>query len=136
MRRGGWHVRTVAKLSHSADKTAFHIKGSLVAVEGDEAVTTHEFAEGLEEILVVEEKRQILEYALKEELYNWRDDVRPKVYGKFDAKGSAGGEWSVPRSEWLLPAAKELSAAIVAKAIAKRLGALELPEAIRCLISL
>jgi TPP-dependent indolepyruvate ferredoxin oxidoreductase alpha subunit len=29
-----------------------------------------------EEILVVEEKRQIVEYQLKEQLYNWRDDVR------------------------------------------------------------
>ncbi|HNP04943.1 MAG TPA: indolepyruvate ferredoxin oxidoreductase family protein, partial [Rhodocyclaceae bacterium] len=42
------------------------------------------FAEGLEEILVVEEKRQLLEYQLKEELYNWREDVRPRVIGKFD----------------------------------------------------
>ncbi|MEP6944194.1 MAG: indolepyruvate ferredoxin oxidoreductase family protein, partial [Betaproteobacteria bacterium] len=42
------------------------------------------FAEGLAEILVVEEKRQIVEYQLKEQLYNWRDDVRPRVVGKFD----------------------------------------------------
>jgi indolepyruvate ferredoxin oxidoreductase len=48
-----------------------------------------EFAEGLEEILVVEEKRQVVEYQLKEQLYNWRDDVRPRVVGKFDEKG----EW-------------------------------------------
>ena len=45
--------------------------------------------EGLEEILVVEEKRQIIEYQMKEQLYNWRDDVRPRVVGKFDEKG----EW-------------------------------------------
>ena len=38
-----------------------------------EAQGVHEFAQGLEEILVVEEKRQILEYQLKEELYNWRE---------------------------------------------------------------
>ena len=30
------------------------------------------------------EKRQVIEYQLKEELYNWRADVRPNVLGKFD----------------------------------------------------
>jgi indolepyruvate ferredoxin oxidoreductase len=48
------------------------------------------FAEGLEEILVVEEKRQLIEYQLKEQLYNWREDVRPRVIGKFDEKGRMG----------------------------------------------
>src|SRR5260221_7626763 len=43
------------------------------------------FAEGLEEILVVEEKRQVIEYQIKEELYNWREGMRaPRVVGKFD----------------------------------------------------
>src|SRR5207253_5274795 len=37
-----------------------------------------EFAQGLDEILVVEEKRQLIEYQMKEQLYNWRD-VRPRV---------------------------------------------------------
>ena len=60
-----------------------------------------QFAEGLEEILVVEEKRQVVEYQLKEQLYNWRDDVRPRVVGKFDEKG----EWVRPHGDWLLPAA-------------------------------
>jgi TPP-dependent indolepyruvate ferredoxin oxidoreductase alpha subunit len=41
-----------------------------------EADGVHEFAKGLDEILVVEEKRQILEYALKEELYNLPDGQR------------------------------------------------------------
>jgi indolepyruvate ferredoxin oxidoreductase len=49
-----------------------------------EAQLTREFATGLQEILVVEEKRQVIEYQLKEELYNWRPDVRPNVVGKFD----------------------------------------------------
>ncbi len=76
------------------------------------------FAQGLEEILVVEEKRQFLEYQLKEELYNWREDVRPRVIGKFDEKG----EWSLPHGKWLLPAANELSPGIIAKAIAARIA--------------
>jgi indolepyruvate ferredoxin oxidoreductase len=74
------------------------------------------FAEGLEEILVVEEKRQLLEYQLKEELYNWREDVRPRVIGKFDEIG----EWS--EGNWLLPAAGELPVATIARVIAERIG--------------
>ncbi|MBP0620657.1 indolepyruvate ferredoxin oxidoreductase family protein [Cupriavidus consociatus] len=100
-----------------------------------EAHGAREFATGLEEILVVEEKRQILEYALKEELYNWREDVRPKVFGKFDQRGNDGGEWSVPRGNWLLPAHYELSPALIAKAIARRLEHFDLPEAVRARIA-
>src|SRR5206468_3444780 len=61
-----------------------------------EATITREFAEGLDEILVVEEKRQVIEYQLKEELYGWRPDVRPNVLGKFDDSDDdrGGGEWS------------------------------------------
>jgi indolepyruvate ferredoxin oxidoreductase len=46
---------------------------------------------------VVEEKRQVIEYQLKEELYNWRPDVRPVVVGKFsEGEGDfSGGEWSM-----------------------------------------
>ncbi|QEL57134.1 indolepyruvate ferredoxin oxidoreductase family protein [Chromobacterium paludis] len=76
------------------------------------------FAEGLEEILVIEEKRQIIEYQLKEQLYNWRDDVRPRVVGKFAEKG----EWALPHGDWLLPAAGELTPAMIARAIASRLA--------------
>ncbi|RAR66067.1 indolepyruvate ferredoxin oxidoreductase [Paraburkholderia unamae] len=88
------------------------------------------FATGLDEILVVEEKRQILEYALKEELYNWREDVRPKIYGKFDERDNEGGEWSVPRGNWLLPAHYELSPALIAKAIARRLARADVSHAV------
>ena len=89
-----------------------------------EATITREFAQGLTEILVVEEKRQVIEYQLKEQLYNWRPDVRPNVLGKFDEpEGSAGGEWSMPNpsENWLLRAKADLTPAIIAKAIAKRL---------------
>src|SRR5512134_778532 len=83
-----------------------------------EAEGVRRFAEGLDEILVVEEKRQLLEYQLKEQLYNWREDVRPRVVGKFDEKG----EWALPHGDWLLPAAGELSPGIVAKALAARIA--------------
>lgn len=99
------------------------------------AQDAREFATGLDEILVVEEKRQVLEYALKEELYNWRDDVRPRVYGKFDEKDNAGGEWSIPRGNWLLPARAELSPAIIAQAIARRIGKATLPDELRARIT-
>ena len=47
---------------------------------------------------MVEEKRQVIEYQVKEELYNWRPDVRPEVLGKFNDIGDdhTGGEWSMP----------------------------------------
>jgi indolepyruvate ferredoxin oxidoreductase len=83
-----------------------------------EAEGVRRFAEGLEEILVVEEKRQLLEYQLKEELYNWREDVRPRVVGKFDEKG----EWGLPHGGWLLPAAGELTPAMIARVIARRIA--------------
>ena len=90
-----------------------------------EAQGTREFATGLREILVVEEKRQVIEYQLKEELYNWRADVRPNVVGKFnEVEGDfSGGEWSMPNpsANTLLRANADLSPAIIAKAIAQRL---------------
>jgi indolepyruvate ferredoxin oxidoreductase len=68
------------------------------------------FAEGLDEVLVVEEKRAIIENQIKEQLYNWREDVRPRVVGKFDEKG-----------EWILPSSGELTPSMIAKAIAARI---------------
>ncbi|GMV45714.1 MAG: indolepyruvate ferredoxin oxidoreductase [Pseudomonadota bacterium] len=96
-----------------------------------EATTTRAFAQGLQEILVVEEKRQVIEYQIKEELYNWRPDVRPQVLGKFDAPEAeaSGGEWSRPNpgENWLLRAKADLTPAIIAQAIARRLGKLGVP---------
>ncbi len=91
-----------------------------------EATITRDFAQGLQEILVVEEKRQVIEYQVKEELYNWRADVRPNVLGKFDEPEGddlTGGEWSMPNpsENWLLRAKADLTPAIIAKAIVKRL---------------
>ena len=96
-----------------------------------EAQLTREFANGLQEILVIEEKRQVIEYQLKEELYNWRADVRPNVLGKFNDMGDGpsadspfggGGEWSMPNpsANTLLRANADLNPALIAKAIAQR----------------
>ena len=97
-----------------------------------EAQLTREFAQGLQEILVIEEKRQIIEYQLKEELYNWRADVRPNVLGKFDEVGDdhSGGEWSQsnPSAHTLLRANADLSPALIARAIAQRLKKLGVPD--------
>ena len=96
-----------------------------------EAQTIRGFAEGLEEILVVEEKRQFIEYQLKEELFSWIGSGKriPRVIGKFDEKD--GGEWAVPQGNWILPAHYEFSPVIVAKAIVQRIGRLELPADVR-----
>jgi indolepyruvate ferredoxin oxidoreductase len=95
-----------------------------------DAQLTREFATGLQEILVVEEKRQVIEYQLKEELYNWRADVRPHVLGKFnEVEGDfSGGEWSQPNpsANTLLRANADLNPALIAKAIAQRLKKLGL----------
>ncbi len=92
-----------------------------------EASGVRHFAEGLEEILVVEEKRQIIEYQLKEQLYNWREDVRPRVVGKFDDSG----EWPAPHRPWLLPPTAELTPSIVARAIASRIARFHTSEKIQ-----
>ena len=70
-----------------------------------------QFAEGLEEILVVEEKRAIIENQFKEQLYNWREDVRPRVVGKFDENRN-----------WILPSNGELTPAQIARVIAQRIA--------------
>jgi indolepyruvate ferredoxin oxidoreductase len=76
-----------------------------------EPVTTHAFARGLEEILVVEEKRSIIEDQLTSQLYNWPVDERPRVIGEFDEQGND-----------LLPNTGELTPAQIARAIAARIG--------------
>ncbi|MBT3332272.1 MAG: indolepyruvate ferredoxin oxidoreductase family protein, partial [Rhodospirillaceae bacterium] len=69
------------------------------------------FAEGLDEVLVIEEKRAVIENQLKEQLYNWRADVRPRVVGKFDEDG-----------KMLCPSDGELSPGQIARIIVSRIG--------------
>ena len=73
----------------------------------------HAFALGLEEILVVEEKRPLIEDQIRALLYHWPDARPPRIVGKRD-------EESGP-NEWLLAPNGELSAEQVALVIAARL---------------
>ncbi len=75
-----------------------------------EPVKTHEFAKGLKEILVVEEKRSVMEDQLTGQLYNWPVEERPRVVGEYDEHGAD-----------LLTNLSELTPAMIAKVIAARL---------------
>ncbi|PCO06662.1 indolepyruvate ferredoxin oxidoreductase [Microbulbifer flavimaris] len=74
-----------------------------------------EFAAGMERLLVVEEKRPLVEDQLKKLMYDWPDGERPKVVGKKDLAGND-----------LLPAIWGFGPDQVAKAIARWLGNTEL----------
>ncbi len=69
------------------------------------------FARGLEDVIVVEEKRSFIESQMKEQMYNWDASTRPSVVGKYDESG-----------EWILPSTNELTPARIARVIAKRLA--------------
>jgi indolepyruvate ferredoxin oxidoreductase len=69
------------------------------------------FADGLEEILVVEEKRSLIENQIKDQIYNWPAEGRPSIVGKHDESGS-----------WMLPSTGELTPGQIAKVIASRIG--------------
>jgi indolepyruvate ferredoxin oxidoreductase len=69
-----------------------------------------EFAEGLDEIFVIEEKRAFLEPQIKEMLFNQRDKFRSVVVGKTDENG-----------EVLIPETGETSPQLIARALARRL---------------
>jgi len=68
------------------------------------------FARGLEEILVVEEKRQLLETGLLNACYALPSDQRPRIVGRRDESGAA-----------LLDSAKPITADEIALVIAQRI---------------
>jgi indolepyruvate ferredoxin oxidoreductase len=72
--------------------------------------TIAHFAEGIDTILVVEEKRGVIEGELKQILYNAPEGRRPRVIGKENLAG-----------EPLLPAWGEINPAMVARALASLL---------------
>lgn len=77
-----------------------------------EPVGIADFAKGLEDIVVVEEKRAFIERQMKEYFYNWPAHLgtRPSIVGKYDEAG-----------EWILPSTGELTPATIAGVIGKRI---------------
>ncbi len=80
------------------------------------------FASGLEELLVVEEKRPLLEEQIKQQLYHWPAERRPRVVGKRDESDASGA--------WLLPPTGELTPEQIALVIAARIARFTRDEAI------
>lgn len=78
-----------------------------------EPIGVRDFCEGLDEVLVVEEKREMIEHQVRWQLYNWKENVRPTVVGKHDES-----------DQWLLPPENDLSVGMIAHAIAKRMSKL------------
>ncbi|MDN5781007.1 MAG: indolepyruvate ferredoxin oxidoreductase family protein, partial [Luteimonas sp.] len=74
-----------------------------------EPVGIRAFAQGLEDILVVEEKHSFIESQMKELFYNF-DGKRPSIVGKYDESGA-----------WILPSTNELTPATIAAVIARRI---------------
>ncbi len=87
-----------------------------------EPVGIRAFANGLEDVIVVEEKRSFIESQMKEYMYNW--PTRPSVVGKYDEDGN-----------WVLPSTGELTPAMIALVIAKRLARFFTSEAIRARVA-
>lgn len=75
-----------------------------------ESSSVLEFCEGLDEVIVVEEKRPVIESQLKEIFYHLPADTRPKIIGKTTEFG-----------EQLLSSTYEFNSQKIAAALAKRL---------------
>ncbi|HSV80837.1 MAG TPA: indolepyruvate ferredoxin oxidoreductase family protein [Ramlibacter sp.] len=109
-----YHDLRQALLNLGLDEQVLHERGIRILKMGllypVEPSIVREFARGLEEIVVIEDKRPLLELFLKDLLYPWPQ--RPVVVGKTDEEGAE-----------LLTAAGELSADAIAAALVKRLTA-------------
>ena len=87
-----------------------------------EPESARRLAQGLEEIVVIEEKRALVEEQLKDQLYHLPDGERPRIVGKLEATG----QWEPQAPQgWLVPPSGELTPAIIARALARRLPELE-----------
>src|SRR3954452_22286700 len=83
-----------------------------------EPLRARAFAAGIERVIIIQERRGNVENQVKQELFNWRDDVRPRIVGKMDE-----------HDKRFLPFAEELSVASLASSVSERLLRLNLnPE--------
>ncbi len=73
--------------------------------------TVRDFAQGLDEIIVIEEKRALVEPQIRDILYEAPEGARPRIFGKFGPRG-------VP----LIPLSGEITPDGVARALARHLG--------------
>jgi len=72
--------------------------------------TVRQFADGLEEVVVVEEKRRFMESKVRDALYDLPDGRRPRVVGRHDEDGRE-----------MLPGCGEFGAEEIARALAGRI---------------
>jgi len=100
-----------------------------------EAESLLEFSQGLKEILVIEEKRPVIENQVKEALYNSPIHSRPVVLGQYkeDVDDLNSGQWARknPKEDLLIRANADLNPAIVARAIASRLKKMGIDQQIQ-----
>lgn len=82
-----------------------------------EPVGIKQFAQGLDEVLVIEERREIIEDQIKQQLYNWPESKRPRIVGKFDTDHKR-----------LVPTHEEINASLALQIIAERLLKFNIPD--------
>ncbi|HEY5208388.1 MAG TPA: indolepyruvate ferredoxin oxidoreductase family protein [Stellaceae bacterium] len=78
------------------------------------------FSEGLKEILIVEERREMVENQIKQALFNWPSETRPRIVGKFDENDHP-----------VFPLDAEMPAEGIAEILVSRLLKLDLPHDVR-----
>jgi indolepyruvate ferredoxin oxidoreductase len=117
------NVREALRQLGIDDKTADRIGLRLYKVRMPwplEPEGVRHFSEGLEEVLVIEERREVIEHQIKQQLFNWRADVRPRIVGKFD-----------DRENRLLSLHDEVTTGVALRAIASRLMNFSLPAGMK-----
>ena len=86
--------------------------------------TYAEFADGLDDILVIEDKREQIENALRDVCYAWPESRRPRIVGRRDENGQK-----------LVDDVGDLSPDKIARVIAQRLGPIHDSERMRARIA-